>query len=138
MSVYNIHYVSCYLAFCWRHNVYCSFARFDVFQSDRCATTFQGNLLTPSRYTFLAYYNASFWLPSLVRRRHFILRTVTVLLYFTMDANYLRRFTLFMVDFYLLTKVWRQQRWRRIVTLYVTGIVLIFLLREGKNINFHK
>ena len=78
----------------------CRFVRYDVLQSGRCVKTLQGNLLTPSRYTLLAYYNASFCLPSLVRRGYFIRRTLGVLLYFTMDANYLTNFTFLMVDFH--------------------------------------
>ena len=71
-----------------------SFARCNVLLSGRCVKTFQWNLLTPSRYTLLSYYsyNASFCLLSLVRRLYFILRTVAVLLYFTIGANYLTHF----------------------------------------------
>jgi hypothetical protein len=110
----------------------CSFARCNVLQSGRCVKMFQWNPLTPSRYKLLSYYNASFCLPSLARRLYFILRTVVVLLYFTIHANYLTSFYFFMVSFHLLTKVWRQQCWRRIVTLYGTGILLIFILKKDK------
>jgi hypothetical protein len=100
LSIYNTHYVSCYLIFVGDIRN-CSFARCDLFRSGRCVTTFQGNHLTPSRYTLLVYYNVSFCLPSLVRRLHFILRTVSVVLYFIIDAIYLKKFILLMVNFYL-------------------------------------